>query len=232
MAWTLINPVMVVLAYWMVFKFLFGSPIPNFALFLFVGLTVWLLTFGGMQMATPSIVNNASLITKVRFPREIVPLVAVIANCVLVVAMLAIAIPLCIVLQDGSLVPLLLLPAILLLATAMTIGVGLALSALNVYFRDVEHVIAAIGTPLFFLTPIFYTFSSLPESAANHQWLINLLHYGNPISPFVITTQDVLFFGVWPAWSDLLYCLVAAVAFLLLGRWIFRRFEREMAVEL
>jgi lipopolysaccharide transport system permease protein len=232
LAWTLVNPLIVVLAYWVVFKFLFGSPIPNFALFMFVGLAIWTLVYGGMQVAAPSLVGNASLVTKVRFSREIVPLASMTANAVLVAAMLVIAVPLCIILGDGSLLPLVLLPVVLALAAIMTVGIGLALGALNVYFRDVEHVLAAIGIPWFFLTPIFYTYASLPESARSHEWLIDLLHYGNPISPFVIVTQDILFFGTWPAPTDMLYCVGAAVVFLVLGRFIFGRLEGEMAVEL
>ena len=232
LAWTLVNPAIVVLAYWVVFKFLFGSPIPNFALFMFVGLIVWTLFYGGLQVAASSLVANSALVTKVRFPRQIVPLASMTANAVIAAAMLAIALPLCVILSDGSAWPLLLLPVVLTLAAGLTIGFGLALSALNVYFRDVEHVLAAIGIPWFFLTPIFYTYASLPDSAKSHQWLIDVLHYGNPVSPFVIVTQDVLFFGAWPATGDLVYCIVAACISLIIGGSIFRRLEREMAVEL
>ncbi len=67
-------------AYWIVFKFLFGSPIQNFALFMFVGLMVWTLFYGGISVAASSLVANASLVTKVRFPREIIPLASVTAE--------------------------------------------------------------------------------------------------------------------------------------------------------
>jgi len=232
LGWTLLNPLIMVGAYWIVFKFLFGSPIPNYALFMFVGLMVWTLFYGGITVASSSLVANASLVTKVRFPREIIPLASVTANSVIAGAMLVIAVPLCIILGSGSLLPLVLLPVFLALAALLTIGAGLVLSALNVYFRDVEHVLAAIGIPWFFLTPIFYTYSTLPESAKSHQLLVDLLHYGNPIAPFVIAVQDVLFFGTWPTLADSLYCVVAAVAMLAIGVWTFRRLENEMAVEL
>ena len=86
--------------------------------------------------------------------------------------------------------------------------------------------------PLFFLTPIFYTYDSLPSAASSHQVLIDILHWGNPISPYVITIQDTLFFGRWPTLADTLYCVIAAVVFLLIGFVSVRRMEREMAVEL
>ena len=232
LGWTLLNPLIMVAAYWVVFKFLFGSTIPNFALFIFVGLTVWTLFFGGLTIAANSLVANAALVTKVSFPRQIIPLAAMTSNSVIAGAMLAIAIPLCIILGGGSLLPLVLLPVVLGLAIAFTAGFGLALSAINVYFRDVEHVLAAISVPWFFLTPIFYTFSSLPESAQSHQWLLSALHYGNPISPFVIVTQDVLFFGSWPSITDAAYCVVAAALMLAIGLVVFHRLKDEMAVEL
>ena len=232
LGWTLLNPLIMVGAYWVVFKFLFGSPIPNYALFMFVGLMVWTLFYGGITIAATSLVSNASLVTKVKFPREIVPLAAVTANAVIAAAMLVIAIPLCVILGNGSLVPLAVLPVFLLLTALLTCGAGLLFSALNVYFRDVEHILTAIGVPWFFLTPIFYTYSTLPASATSHEVVINLLHYGNPIAPYVVAVQDILFFGRWPTVTDSAYCVVAAVVVAVAGALVFSRLEREMAVEL
>lgn len=233
LGWTLINPLLLVGAYWLVFRFLFGSPIPHFALFMFVGLIVWTLMFGGILLATSSLVANAALVTKVRFPRAIIPLASTSANAVTTLAMLVIAVPLCLVLRTGSsLEPLLLLPGFLILGAIFAAGAGLLLGALNVYFRDLEHIVAAFATAWFFLTPIFYTFESLPPTARQYPWVIDLLHYGNPLSPFVIVVQDTLFFGVWPTLTDSLYCLIAAVLMFAIG-WVgFRRLEREMAIAL
>lgn len=232
LAWTLINPLLVVAAYWLVFKFLFGSPIQNFALFLFIGLMVWSLFFGGISVGASSLVNNSSLVTKVRFPREIIPSAAIMANAVIAAAMLVIALPLSIWLTPGSLWPLVLLPIFLVLTLIFTLGLGLLLSALNVYFRDTEHIITALGVPWFFLTPIFYTYDTLPAAAAQNQLIIDVLHWGNPISPFVICVQDTLFFGEWPFWGDALYTVVATAIAAVIGWAAFKRMEGEMAVEL
>ena len=232
LAWTLINPLLVVAAYWLVFKFLFGTTIPNYALFLFVGLMAWTLFFGGISVGAQSLISNSSLVTKVRFPREIIPAAAITANAVIAAVMLVIAVPLCIWQQSGSYAPLVALPGFLLLTYMLSVGLGVLLAALNVYFRDVEHIIAAIGVPWFFLTPIFYTYSTLPEAARQHQVLIDILHWGNPISPFVICIQDTLFFGVWPPMGDAIYTLVAGVVAIAVGWIVFKRLEGEMAVEL
>jgi ABC-type polysaccharide/polyol phosphate export permease len=232
LAWALVTPAIMVGAYSVVFKFLLRIQIPNYALFLFVGLTAWTFFMGGVQMAARSLVANANLITKVSFPRQIVPLAAVTGNAFTAGAMLVVALPLCVLLSEGSPAPLVLMPVVIALLGAFTVGISLLVAALNVYVRDVEHIIAAVAMPWIFLTPIFYSFDALPESAQEHEWAIDLLHYGNPVSPFVLAVQDILFWGAWPAWGDMLYAAVAAVVALAAGWWGFRRLAPEMAVEL
>lgn len=231
-AWALVTPAIMVGAYSVVFRFLLRIQIPNYALFLFVGLTAWTFFMGGAQVASRSLVANANLVTKVSFPRQIVPLAAVAGNGFTAAAMLAVALPLCMALTERSLLPLVLLPALVALLAALTVGFGLLVAGLNVYFRDVEHIVAAVAMPWIFLTPVFYSFDTLPSVHGGRGWAIDLLHYGNPVSPFVLVIQDVLFWGRWPAWGDVLYSAVAAAIVLAAGLWGFRRLAPEMAVEL
>lgn len=229
--WTLITPAIMVGAYSVVFKFLLGSPIPHYALFLFLGLAVWTLFLGGAQIASGSLVANASLVTKVRFPRQIVPLAAMTGNAFTAGVMFVIAVPLCLILSDGSLAPVVMFPVLIALLAMFTVGFGLLVSAINVYFRDVEHILAAISMPWIFVTPIFYSFGLVP-GLQGREWAETLLHYANPISPFVIAIQDAVFWGRWPAWGDVLYSAGMGAAVLAIGWSVFRRLEREMAVEL
>lgn len=232
LAWTLITPAIMVGAYSLVFKFLLRIDIEYYALFLFVGLTVWTFFLGGAQMAARSLVANASLVTKVRFPREIVPLAAMTGNAFTAAAMLVVALPLCVALSADSPVPLVALPGLVLLLAMFTAGFGLAVAALNVYFRDVDHILTAIALPWIFVSPVFYTFDTVPGLNGDNAWVGDLLHWGNPIAPFIIAIQDTLFFGVWPFWGDVLYAAIAGAAMLWGGWAVFRRLEREMAVEL
>ena len=98
-----------------VFKFLLRIDIPNYALFLFVGLTTWTFFLGGAQLASSSLVANAGLVTKVKFPREIVPLASMTGNAFTAGAMLAIALPLCLILTEVSRLPLIVLPVLVVL---------------------------------------------------------------------------------------------------------------------
>jgi ABC-2 type transport system permease protein len=231
LVWTMVTPALVVASYWLVFTYVFKAiTIPNYALFLFTGLVVWTFFFGGISVASSSIVANANLVKKVRFPREIVPVSAILANAFTAGAMFVLALPLCLIANDGSYLPLLVLPVFVLFLTGLTIGLGLALAGANVYFRDVEHIVAAIGVPWFFITPIFYTFDTLPQEV--HGWLQAALYYGNPITPFLSSIREIMFFGGWPSAGDWIYCAAVGAAVLVLGLRLFRRLEREMAVEL
>lgn len=229
--WTLINPIIMVGVYSVVFRYLLRfDSIDPYALFLFVGLTVWTFLSGGIQVATSSLVGNSHLVTKVAFPREIVPLAAITANAVTAGAMFLIALPLCLAFAplDG-LLPLVLLPALVLLLAGLTVGLGLLLAALNVYFRDTEYLYAALSLPWFFLSPIFYTYEVL---AGVDGWVLDTLHYVNFASPFLLAIQDVMFFGRWPDPVDVGYMCVASAVSLVLGAHVFRRLERDMALQL
>jgi lipopolysaccharide transport system permease protein len=231
LVWTMATPALMVASYWLVFTYVFKVvSLPNYALFLFTGLVVWTFFFGGATVAASSIVANANLVKKVRFPREIVPVSAIMANAFTAGAMFLLAFPLCLIANEGSYVPLVVLPAFVLFLAGLTVGLGLALAGANVYFRDVEHIVAAIGVPWFFITPIFYSFDTLPQKV--HGWLESALYYGNPITPFLSSIQKIMFFGTWPSLADWLYCGLVGVVVLALGLRLFRRLEREMAVEL
>jgi lipopolysaccharide transport system permease protein len=228
--WTLINPLVMVAAYWFVFRFVFptGSNQP-YALFLFVGLATWAVFMGGAQSAASSLVTNATLVTKVKFPRQIVPLSAMAGQWFTAGAMFAIAVPLCLIFGHGSRLTWISIPPVLVLLCMLTVGFGLLLAAVNVYFRDIEHILGALALPWFFLTPVLFSLDMIP---ADEQWAGDLLHYGNFVTPFILSVRDPLFTGRWPAAGDVAYCAVAAVVVLVAGLLVFRQLEREMAVEL
>lgn len=228
--WTLINPLVVVVAYWFVFRFVFPTSVNQpYALFLFVGLATWAVFMGGAQSAASSLVANASLVTKVKFPRQIVPLSAMTGQWFTAAAMFAIALPLCVFFGHGSRLTWVTIPPMLVLLCMLTVGFGLLLAAVNVYFRDVEHILGALALPWFFLSPVLFSFDMIPRTQGRAE---NVLHYGNFMSPFIISIRGALFDGQWPAGIDVAYCAVAAVVMLTLGVLVFRRLEREMAVEL
>lgn len=233
-AWTFVLPLSVVIAYSAIFHYVYKVvDISDYPLFLLSGMVGWFFFAGGAQGASESIVGNANLVKKVRFPRQLIPLSAVAGHGTTLLVMLALLVPAnLIVVPDARSPAILMLPVVLALLAVMTYGFGLMLAAVNVYFRDVQYILAAILLPWFFLTPIFYTPDALPQGAQEFQWLTNVLEWGNFVAPYVIAIRDSVFFGEWPGTAHVLYCAICAAVMLIAGEWIFRRLEGEMAVEL
>ncbi len=196
--WTLIVPAVLVLTYWFVFRFLFRSSVRDYAVFLVTGLSIWTMFVSSTQAAIPSMLTNASLIKKIAFPRSLVPLSAMLAQTITSAVLLVIAIVLSEIVSPHNPLPLLSLLLIVPALLGFVFGLSLALSTANVYLRDVDMLFGAIATPWFFVTPILYTFADLPPSILSNPTLLKLLHYGNPMTPFVFATQDSVFYGVWP----------------------------------
>jgi ABC-type polysaccharide/polyol phosphate export permease len=109
-------------------------------------------------------------------------------------------------------------------------GVALAVASLNAIFRDVEFVVAAVLLPWFFLTPILYELEDLP-GAQGRPWLIDLLQWGNPLTPAVEAYRAPLYAGELPPVAETIYLCVAAVVALALGALVFSAVDDRIASE-
>ena len=115
------------------------------------------------------------------------------------------------------------------LFVALVCGLALAVASLNVLFRDVEFIVAALLVPWFFLTPILYPLSGHPIS--KHPTAVWFIHWVNVLSPGIEAIRAPLFYGRLPFWGDALYLVVAAVAALALGAFVFNRVDDQIAIE-
>jgi len=233
LAWSLANPIALMLVYLLVFSVFWKAPatdLDHYWLFLLCGLPAWVFFATSLQAASRSLLENANLIRKVRFPRQLVPLANVATQLVAFAVMLAIVVVLSIVyVPDGRDVVWLSIP-IALLIVCLVAGVSLAVAAANTVFRDVEHIVAALLLPWFFLTPILYSLDSVP-GAESHPWLERLIHWGNFMSPAIISLREPLYFGRAPDAADAIYLAVSAVVALALGALVFTRVDDRIAVE-
>jgi len=231
-AWTLANPVLLMGVYLLVFSVLwktrFGSE-GHYALFLLVGLSAWIFFATSLQAASRSMLDNANLIRKTRFPRQLVPLSIVATHLVSFGVMLLVLLPLNFVLLPRVRATEWLALPLGLAVVAITCGLALAIASLNVLFRDVEFLVSALLLPLFFLTPVLYPLSD-PE-IARRDWVLGLVHWGNPLSPVIEALRDPLFYGRLPGLGDTVYTVAAAVAALALGAFVFNRVDDQIAVE-
>ena len=154
--WYLVNPVVLMGAYALVFSVLLKvADIEHYPLFLICGLIVWVFFAQALLAAAPSLVQNAPLVRKVRFPREVIPSSVAIVQFGTFLVMLALVLPVALVVRDTFEPELLLLPVVALLLFGFVLGVSLWVAVLHAHFRDVEPILTAVLLPWFFATPIY-----------------------------------------------------------------------------
>ncbi len=223
--WSLLNPLIMIIVYSIAFKYILRIQLENYTVFLITGILPWSF-FGAAAMAsTEAVIANGNLLKKIHFPREILPLSSVLFNFVQFLLALAVFFPALYFLQAKLSWSLLAYPAVLLLNLAFITGIALLLSTLTVFYRDLKHLTEVILLTLFWVTPILYDISMIPERV---RWLFKL----NPMAAYITSYQKIIYLGAWPTWRMLLSGLVWAVATLALGYWVFRRHKHRFAEEL
>ena len=233
LAWSLAHPVLLMLVYLVVFSLLLKiqtADHDHYWLFLLAGLPVWVFFATSLQSASRSLVENANLIRKVRFPRQLVPLSMVATQLVGFVVMLGIVVALSLVYVPEARDTVWLALPLAVLVVALVAGVALAVAALNALYRDVEHLVAALLLPWFFLTPVLYSLETIP-GVRDHPRLVDVIHYGNFVTPAVEALRDPIFFGELPAAGDAAYLAVSAIVALGVGALVFTRVDDRVAVE-
>src|SRR3954468_510984 len=230
--WSLLNPLVLLGVYLLVFGLLFPQTIPHYALYLLAGLSCWIFFATSMQTSARSLVDSAELIKKVRFPRQLVALSTIATPAVTFGVMMVILIALSLIFIPEARSTVWLSIPLALLFAGLVAGLGLIVACLNVLYRDVEHLIAAALLPWFFLTPILWRFAQLPERVQKHHLLLDVLRWGNPITPPIYAVRDALWLGQAPRAADVIYLVVAAALALLLGAVVFRSVDDRIAVEL
>ena len=230
--WSLVNPLLLLGVYSAVFGWILaprlGAGVEPYALFLVTGLFPWIWFSSSLLEGSSSLVTNAGLIRKAVFPAELLPIVAVGAN--LVHFLLALPVAGAALLAGRYLgYPVggwgaLALPGVILIELPLVAGLALGLAALTAHFKDVKDLLANLLTLLFFATPIIYPLEAVPAD-----WVRSVVR-ANPLTPYTLAYQDVLFRGTVPEAS--LWLQMAAVSLVgwAAGSWLFGRL-RETVVE-
>jgi ABC-type polysaccharide/polyol phosphate export permease len=230
--WYLINPLVLMGAYYLMFGVLFkvaGADQPeHYPLFLLVGLVVWIFFSQAVLSSAPSLLDQGALVRKARFPRETIPASVVTVQLVTFLALLGLLIPVTVAIR-GTGAGLLTLPLVLACLFAFVLGFALAVSVLHAYFRDVAPILSAALLPWFFLSPIFFD-PATADRFSGHSDLVFILEWLNPVAPFIVATRDVVYDGAVPALDVCVYIAVAAALMLAGGLALFRRMQGELAV--
>lgn len=227
-AWYVINPLVLMGAYYLVFAVALkpGFKHEAYPLFLLVGLTVWIFFSQSLLAASSSLLDQGALIRKARFPRETIPAATVAVQLVTFLVVLAIVAVLTVAVRGTFAAPLVLLPVLLLVLATFVTGLALMVSVLHAHYRDVGPILGAALLPWFFVSPIFFEPADIVHSA----WARDALTWANPVAPFITAIRDVLYDGAWPSAATIAYVLAAAALALGLGVALFRRLSAELAV--
>jgi ABC-2 type transport system permease protein len=191
--WSMVAPAMTLVIYWFVFGVVLKNGIPNFVIFLFAGLLVYNLFQFGVMSGTGVVVNNAGIVKKVSFPREILALAAVGSACVFFFFQAIVMVLFLVVLHHGpdwSYLPVMLLALVTGIVLAGAIAV--LLSAINVYLRDTQHLIEVILTAWFWACPIVYSFELQIEKRLGPRGL-TWVYFLNPLVPLVLSFQRCIY---------------------------------------
>lgn len=225
--WSLFHPLLMTLFFSVAFTILLPNQIPHYPVFFLAALLPWNFFNLSVVGSTSVITNNHQLVNRVYFPREILPLAVVAANGLNFVVALA---PLAAVMAIMGLpftAALLWLPAVYVVQFTFSLGISLALAALNVYYRDVQQIVEVLMLPLFFLTPIVYS-SDLIASPAVRQIVLAV----NPMASLVTMYRQLIYAGQAPDLGLLALTAAEAAAALLIGLAIFRRASPHFVDEL
>jgi len=230
--WSLANPLLLLAVYLLVFSLLWRitGAIEHYPLYLVGGLVPWVFFSTTLTGASRSLLEHGNLIRKTRFPRQLVPLSVVATQVVTFGIMLAVVAVLCLIVVPDARVTFPLALPLAVLFVAFVAGLSVVVATLNVVLRDVEHLVGALLLPWFFLTPILYSFDQFP-GFDRHPHVVQLLRWGNPVTPGIEALRAPLWAGEPPAAGDVAYLVVAAAAALALGAWVFNRLDDRIAVE-
>ncbi len=237
--WSLLRPLALLLIYYVAIGKFLGAErsVPDFAIFVFTGLTAWGLFAEITGTSTTSIVSNSGLIKKVYLPREIFPLASVGSSGFNFLIQLAILLAATLVTGRFPLSwNLLYLPLSLAVLLVFSIGLGLILAAVNVYLRDVQHLIEVLLLVLFWASPIVYAFSFVHKILQGG--LLEQLYLANPVTLIVLGFQKAIWISGGPNAQphDLALRLgilgVLSIVLLWVGQRIFARLEGNFAQEL
>ena len=162
--WSFIEPLLLLTVLFVVFSTMFKFEIPNFPIYLLLGIITWNFFKNGTNFALNSLTNRSALITQIYFPRSIPGLSAGITAAIMLIFELIVLGIFMVIFQFTPSITILLLPLILGLQLLLVLGVALPLSVLNVKFKDTEFIWGIVVHAGFFLTPIFYQFDMLPQA--------------------------------------------------------------------
>ncbi len=226
--WTLLNPLLHLIALSAVFSLLLGRPLREFVLYLFAGQLPWQFVTATLAQGSTSLIASQGLLRKIYVPKLLFPLTVAVVNALnLAFAMAALFVLLQLV--GAPIFPqIVLLPVALGLVAAFAFGLSLALVVLSTVYRDVEHILGVVLHVWFFLSPVLWE----PAVLARQHPIAAVLIAANPMTHFLGLFHCILYYGTWPSVSLWLVTAGLATAAMALGYAVFKTAESRIAFHL
>ena len=218
--WSVLNPLLMMIVMSAVFSYMFRFNIENFPLYLILGQILFSVMSDSTSAAMTSIIESAGLIQKIRVEKMLFPIEKA---CFALVNFLFSAIAAVLVMVYFRVFPtldVLLLPFLLVCVVLFSMGLGLVLSSLAVFFRDTIHLWSVVLTAWTYATPLFYPLDLLPPALQSAMAF-------NPMYQFITYFRDIMMYGVTPTMEQNLICLGMALVTFAVGVLVFRKTEHK-----
>ena len=209
----------------LIFSYFFRIKINHYPLFLISAIVPWSFFSSSLLQGTQSLVSNTEFIKKMRCPREIFPLSLILTNAVILFIGLIAIIPFMLYFKGTVGIQFLVLPLVIFIHFLFVLGLALVFSSLHVFYRDVAHILDFLLLFWFYLTPILYPLSMVPES-------FQIFFYSNPMFLIISLYRDILYSGIFPSIEFLFVSLVISLVVLGIGWKVFGTLEQLVAKEL
>ena len=223
--WTFLNPLLQLIVYSIAFSYIMRVQMDNYYMYMFVGLLPWIFFCTSVQGGAMSIMSGSDLIKKIYFPRLVLPIATVTGAFVNMLFSMMVMFAALFVSGIGVSKYIVYMPLLLLLLYSLGLGLAFIFSACNVYLRDLEHILGIITMSMFYVTPVIYPISMVPERFLHYFYL-------NPMVPMVTAFQDILYYQRAPHMDTLLGVVGYAVAFIVIGFIVFQKLQRNFVEEL
>ena len=217
--WSLLNPIVMMGVLTFVFTKIFpNNSTPHFAVFIMCGLVPYNFFSGAWLVGTTSIVDNYPLIKRVPVPREIIPVSSVLATCIHLFIQIGLLFAMVFIFGLPVTRHWIWLPYIWLMEIIFVCGLSLLTSAIHVYVRDTRYVVESVNTVMFWMVPIFYSFSMIPAAYSD-------LYKLNPLAALILALRNILVDAQPPRWELIVKLTSVSLVMFVIGLMVFRRLK-------
>lgn len=224
--WTFLNPLLQLAVYTMVFSVIMRAGIEDYYLFLFVALIPWIFFSTSLSGGAGCVLAQQDMVKKIYFPREVLPVSYVTSQFVnMLLSFLVIFAVLLFSKHTLQVQAVLCLPLIMLVEYILALGFTMVMSAVTVYFRDLEYVLSILTLAWQFMTPVMYSVDQVPEEV---RWIFLF----NPMTYIITAYRDILYYGNVPKLENLLSAVILGIVMLAGGWMIFDRLQKRFVEEL